>query len=223
MGLVNPPVRKRKPPVPATWKRLDALLAKHAPAVRKSLRSPSKRRAIAELEKTIKRSLPDDVKASLVCHDGQSDVGGGCVFGYRLLPVESIVAYWELSRGRDEDAVPNKRIRSFPNGAVQHCESHPGWIPLVADWNGNYIGVDLAPNLDGQRGQVIVFGRDESYHYVLSATWGEFLANYADDLRDGNFKVALEDGSDIPEFYYYLGGGDPIQAIGNSLMDREKT
>lgn len=218
MGLVNPPVRKRKPPVPATWKRLDALLAKLAPAVRKSLRSPSKKRAITDLEKKIKRFLPDDVRASLACHDGQADVGGGCVFGYRLLPVKCIVAYWELSRGHDGDAVPNKRIRSSPNGAVQYCESHPGWIPLVADWNGNYIGVDLVPNLDGQRGQVIVFGRDESNHCVLAATWGEFLANYADDLSDGNFEVNLKDSSDIPEFYYHLGDGDTVQAIGNSRM-----
>jgi cell wall assembly regulator SMI1 len=201
---------------------LDVLLAKLAPTVRKSLRPPSKKRAITELEKTIKRSLPEEVKASLACHDGQTEVSGGCVFGYRLLPVESIVAYWELSRGHDGDAVPIKRIRSIPNGAVQHCESHPGWIPLVSDWNANYICVDLAPNLDGQRGQVIVFGRD-SYHYVLAATWGEFLANYADDLRDGYFEVTLEDGSDVPEFCYHLGGGDTIQAIVNSLRVRKKT
>lgn len=223
MGLVNPPPRKRKPSVSATWKRLDTLLAKLAPPVYKALQRPSKIRPIAELEKTIGRSLPDDVKDSLLCHDGQADKAGGCIFGNRLLSVDDIAACWELNRGHEHDAVPQKRIRSFPAGAVQVCESHPGWVPLSADWTGNYIGVDLAPNLDGVRGQVIVFGKDESYHYVLAPTWGEFLANYADDLRDGNFEIIFEDSSEIPEFRYHQARGDAIQAIGNSLMAQEET
>jgi hypothetical protein len=42
-----------------------------------------------------------------------------------------------------------------------------GWIPLLSDWEGNHIGVDLEPGPSGKVGQVINFGRDEEEKYVL--------------------------------------------------------
>ncbi|KAK4051438.1 Cell wall assembly regulator [Microbotryomycetes sp. JL201] len=82
---------------------------------------------------------------------------------------------------------------SFPPGWVRAKYSHPGWLPLLTDRCGNYIGVDLDPpppssshsrtsstssttsakdgsirsRSYGQPGQVIAFGREIDQKVVL--------------------------------------------------------
>lgn len=82
---------------------------------------------------------------------------------------------------------------SFPDGWVRKRYSHPGWLPLLTDRCGNYIGVDLDPpppssasspsssasfpaapgapaakaRTYGQPGQVIAFGREIDDKVVL--------------------------------------------------------
>lgn len=83
----------------------------------------------------------------------------------------------------------------FPTGWVRPVYSHPGWLPLITDHAGNYIGVDLDPpppdfatssaagpsssphrpsnsvssssRSYGQPGQVIAFGREIDEKTVL--------------------------------------------------------
>jgi cell wall assembly regulator SMI1 len=213
MGLVRPGRRARPANVKTVWRQLDRLFQKLAPGLKRTLATGARRRALSDLEKTIRRSVPQDVQESLLCHNGQKDGVPGCIFGNRLLPVADVIEFWKGSRGHDADAVPDVRIRSFPSGAVQLCQSHPGWLPLAADWNGNFIGVDLAPDLAGTRGQVIVFGRSESQHFVLASSWAEFLAEYADDVDHGRFEFLEHDGPDDVEIRYHEEQGDVIRAI----------
>ena len=42
------------------------------------------------------------------------------------------------------------RQDSVPQGAVQRAYAHPAWIPLVRDWGGNNLAVDLAPGARNQ-------------------------------------------------------------------------
>jgi len=46
---------------------------------------------------------------------------------------------------------------------------------LISDLGGNYIGIDLDPDTNGIKGQVIIFGRDEEDMIVLANSWDEFL------------------------------------------------
>lgn len=75
---------------------------------------------------------------------------------------------------------------SFPVDTVQNVYAHPGWIPLAKDQDGNNIAVDLAPGPKGRVGQVILFGRDFDTKFVVSPSWGDFLAQFAADLESGN-------------------------------------
>lgn len=75
---------------------------------------------------------------------------------------------------------------SCPPEAVKPVYAHPGWIPLAKDFNGNNIAVDLSPGPKGRVGQVILFGRDFDTKYVVSPSWGDFLAQFAADLESGN-------------------------------------
>jgi cell wall assembly regulator SMI1 len=81
------------------------------------------------------------------------------------------------------------RQDSQPSGAIQKVYAHPSWIPLVRDWGGNNLAVDLAPGPTGKWGQVILFGRDYDCKYVVARSWSAFLATVADDLNSGKWFV----------------------------------
>lgn len=101
-------------------------------------------------------------------------------------------------------------MRSCPKGWIRTRYSHPGWLPLLTDRAGNYVGVDLDPPLPmqfkgkeglqgsedqegyGIAGQVIAFGREIDEKVVLfpgdsAGGWGRFLAGFVDDLERGEF------------------------------------
>jgi len=79
-----------------------------------------------------------------------------------------------------------------PHGAVQKAYAHPAWIPLVRDWGGNNLAVDLSPGPTGHWGQVILFGRDYDTKYVVAKSWAAFLAIVADDLNSGKWFIDEE-------------------------------
>ncbi|KAI1404534.1 cell wall assembly and cell proliferation coordinating protein [Hypoxylon fuscum] len=81
------------------------------------------------------------------------------------------------------------RQDSVPQGAVQRAYAHPGWIPLVRDWGGNNLAVDLAPGPTGTWGQIILFGRDYDTKYVVAKSWAHFLAMVADDMNSAKWYV----------------------------------
>ncbi|KAE8450092.1 hypothetical protein EG329_006873 [Mollisiaceae sp. DMI_Dod_QoI] len=81
------------------------------------------------------------------------------------------------------------RQDSQPPNAIQKVYAHPAWIPLVRDWGGNNLAVDLAPGPAGKWGQVILFGRDYDCKYVIARSWSDFLAKVADDLNSGKWFV----------------------------------
>ncbi|BGP25287.1 glucan synthesis regulatory protein [Rhodotorula toruloides] len=113
---------------------------------------------------------------------------------------------------QDEPGVSMKGMSSFPDGWVRKRYSHPGWLPLLTDRCGNYIGVDLDPpppssasgptsptapgapgssaRTYGQPGQVIAFGREVDEKVVLfpgdgPGGWARFLAAFVEDLEKG--------------------------------------
>lgn len=186
--------RKRKPSVKSTWARIDKWLSKHLPNVQKSLNRGATKRQIKDFETLTRRVLPDDVKESLLIHNGQADVTTGVIFGLQLMPLDQMAGSWECVRPFEEDGSESSRVKSLPKGAVQRCENHPGWIPMTHDWSGSHIGIDTAQGITGNWGQVINFGRSEYTHVAISSSWRDFLADFMDELANENFN--LEDTGD---------------------------
>ncbi|KAI3396104.1 hypothetical protein diail_435 [Diaporthe ilicicola] len=81
------------------------------------------------------------------------------------------------------------RQESVPADTIRKAYAHPAWIPLVRDWGGNNLAVDLAPGPKGNWGQIILFGRDYDTKYVVARSWGHFLATVADDLNSGKWFI----------------------------------
>ena len=111
-------------------------------------------------------------------------------------------------------------MKSIPEGYVRKEYSCKGWLPLVTDRAGNYLGVDLSPGDGGTFGQVIVFGRDFDTKVVMwrgegEGGWGRWLAGVVDELENGEgYELGNEgggsDGSEDEvgyESYFYSSNG----------------
>ncbi|KAK3326568.1 hypothetical protein B0H66DRAFT_164986 [Apodospora peruviana] len=101
-------------------------------------------------------------------------------------PVSPSNPHWRQDLLARQDCVPP--------GAVQRAYAHPAWIPLVRDWGGNNLAVDLAPGPTGTWGQIILFGRDYDTKYVVARSWSALLSIVADDLSSGRWFVDEETG-----------------------------
>jgi len=66
-------------------------------------------------------------------------------------------------------------FESFPNKSVRLKYFHYKWLPIFTDGGGNFIGMDLDPDNNGKKGQIIIFGRDEKTLAVLSKDLNSFL------------------------------------------------
>lgn len=89
-----------------------------------------------------------------------------------------------------------ERQDAVPLGAVHRAYAHPAWIPLVRDWGGNNLAIDLAPGPTGTWGQVILFGRDYDTKYVVAPSWAAFMAVVADDLNSAKWYID-EDSNEL--------------------------
>ncbi|KEY73373.1 hypothetical protein S7711_01486 [Stachybotrys chartarum IBT 7711] len=229
------------PPVSHSWKRIDTWAEDNYPELFDQLCDGATANDLNDLEHQLDCSLPQDVRQSLMVHDGQERGGTptGIIFGSMLLDCEEIVQEWDTWRRVNHQflldapvAKPSAPSRAFggssseasssrqrpssssssnpgewrqnllakqdsvPPHAIQRAYAHPAWIPLVRDWGGNNLAVDLAPGPKGQWGQVIMFGRDYDTKYVVARSWGAFLAVVADDLNSGKWYVD-EDNNEL--------------------------
>ncbi|KAG7119575.1 Glucan synthesis regulatory protein like [Verticillium longisporum] len=193
------------PPVAHSWRKIDAWAEDNYPELFDQLCEGATNNDLNELEHMLDCTLPQDVRESLMIHDGQERWGTptGIIFGSMLLDCEELVQEWETWRKVNQQylldtsvvkpAVPSKalggsssqassskaapspaagannpawrqdlreRQESVPPNSVQKAYAHPAWIPLVRDWGGNNLAVDLAPGPGGKWGQIILFGRD---------------------------------------------------------------
>lgn len=224
------------PPVRHSWRRIDAWAEENYPELFDQLCEGATVNDLNDLEHQLDHSLPQDVRESLMAHDGQERGGNptGIIFGSMLMDCEEIVQEWETWRkvnhqfmleaaasrppmphrpaGSSEASSSKQRPSSsssshhsgewrqsllskqdcVPPNSVQKAYAHSGWIPLVRDWGGNNLAVDLEPGPAGHWGQIILFGRDYDTKYVVARSWSAFLALVADDLNSGKWYVDEE-------------------------------
>ncbi|KAI0362341.1 hypothetical protein OH77DRAFT_1416588 [Trametes cingulata] len=221
------------PPLSNTWNRLRQWLEREYPELGDTLNYGILPQDLAQIEMAFGFSLPAPVRESYLCVDGQEpESAAGCseglFFGLTLLPLEDVLEEWRFWREVDDDpatgANPALRelMQSIPPGWVRREYSCRGWIPLVADKAGNYLGIDMNPGEGGAVGQVIVFGRDFDTKVVMwrgdgPAGWAKFLAGFVEDLESGEgFELGSgADGSEGSEdsvgynsyFFDGVGGG----------------
>ncbi|KAI0302124.1 hypothetical protein BC826DRAFT_987373 [Russula brevipes] len=211
--LTPPP---QYPPLEQTWSRIRTWLSAEYPELGDTLNYGMLPQDLANIEMQFGFSLPQVIRESYLVVDGQEpESSAGCseglFFGLHLLPLDEVLDEWRFWREVDDD--PNtgahSRLREFmqsiPPGWIRREYSQRGWIPLISDKTGNYVGVDLNPGEGGSLGQVIVFGRDFDTKVVLwrgdgPAGWACWLASFAEELESGEgFELGVSNESEGSE------------------------
>ena len=168
------------------WRRLDQAL-KTFKRPRAATLAPGAGKALLDkFIKTTGLSLPDEVRSYWAVHNGETGADFGLAAGFHFLSVSEAkksLLDWAGARkilGKDLKSM-DRDSRSHPPGAIQKKYSLAGWLPLLWDWEGNHIGVDLDPGPAGTIGQVINFGRDEEDKYVLFPSVVELVEWFASE------------------------------------------
>ncbi|PWN54016.1 hypothetical protein IE53DRAFT_59816 [Violaceomyces palustris] len=219
------------PPLRHTWNRIRGWCEKTYVEVGDTLNWPATEQALNDLEMTIGFTLPSSVRESYLCCDGQElesnqSCQDGLFFGLPLLSLEQVAEEWKFWRAVDEDpntgANPEVKalMSSCPHKWIRPEYSCRGWIPLITDHSGNYIGVDLSPHPSGggSPGQVIIFGRDFDTKVVVwrgegEGGWGRFMQSFAEELENGEIwcleepSSGSEDEEDAIGYESYFSGG----------------
>ncbi|KAH9934696.1 uncharacterized protein B0H18DRAFT_1114566 [Fomitopsis serialis] len=221
------------PPLSHTWDRLRQWLSREYPELGDTLNYGILPLDLQQIEMALGMRLPAAVRDSYLCVDGQeAESAAGCseglFFGLTLLPMEDVLEEWRFWREIDDDPSTgaNPRLKevmqSIPPKWVKREYTCKGWLPLITDKGGNYLGIDMTPDEEGKSGQVIVFGRDFDTKIVMfrgegEGGWGKWLAGFVDDLESGEgYELgSTNDGSDGSEdsvgyesyFFDGVGGG----------------
>ncbi|ORY31947.1 hypothetical protein BCR39DRAFT_493271 [Naematelia encephala] len=216
------------PPLSHTFHRLRNALADSFPELLETLNSPVDPSLLASFEAELGCPLPPPVRDSFLIADGQDlesassiSGSGGIFFGLHLLPLEEVMREWSFWRQAEDDPTAGQNpavlatMASVPPHWIKGLYACRGWLPLLSDRTGNYVGVDLDPGQGGSWGQVIVFGRDFDRKCVLwrgegEGGWGKWLASFVDELESGEGweadKASSSDEDEDAGYGSYNGG-----------------
>jgi cell wall assembly regulator SMI1 len=156
------------------WQRIDQWLATHAPRILEELNPGASEADLAEAEAALGFALPPDFKAFYRAHNGGGNSLLGLLehMGEGFFSLKNVVASrWqnELSCAADPaDFVTNPERKPPP---VQPVMYHPGWVIFAASaGNGTYqLGLDLAPAMGGQVGQILLHEIDVGPTLVIAS------------------------------------------------------
>jgi cell wall assembly regulator SMI1 len=163
------------------WKRIEKSLRDVAPAALGTLSAGASAKVIGSAEKALGITFPQEVIESYRVHDGQSDAAPELFDGWRLLPMDRVVAEWTVwkklldggeFKGRQSDAAPH-HVSDWWN---------PAWIPLTSNGAGDHHCLDLAPGRGGRSGQIIQMQHDGPERALVADSFRQWLADRAEEL-----------------------------------------
>lgn len=172
-------------PMREIWARIEAWLEANVPSGASVLSTGAADEEIADTERFLGVSFPEDFRASLRLHDGQCG-GPWLMWGCDLLSLAGIREQWSvwkdlLDRGTFKD------VQCDSDGRVVKNWWHERWVPLTHDGSGNHHCLDLNPGPDGLAGQIIEMWHDDPERPVVAPSYRAWLAAFADALEAGEY------------------------------------
>ncbi|MFI5683171.1 SMI1/KNR4 family protein [Streptomyces sp. NPDC051636] len=199
------------PAVEDSWARIEAWLARHAPASHARLRPPASVSDIEAAERTLGVGFHPDLKESLRCHDGVDLQQGAPTLAYYGPPssVADIVDSTRFLRGIGADVEPDDVLDEDDEDYDELATYwHHDWllITLGIGWqssDGLFLSCRPGPNW-GRPGR---YFDEDIPSFTAWPSLRHVLADYAD---------ALENGTTFD-------GRTPLAVDGVLLWDDEKT
>jgi cell wall assembly regulator SMI1 len=158
-------------PRPETRDEVFAGVEARASAVGVVLQKGVTKTALKAAEAALGVTLPDDVRAWFLRHDGAK---GEAIRGEELLGLRHVVSQWKIWQGLlDKGTFADNR--SKPARGVRPDWWNARWIPLTYDGAGNHDCLDLDPAKGGNVGQVIRMWHDDDPRPRVAPTFLDWL------------------------------------------------
>lgn len=184
----GPRIPGMTPDLAPVFERLEHWLAQHAPQIHAELEEGASDADLDALELATGHKLPAAYRALYRRH-----MYWGQTFPLDHVPLGHVLHEWLVWQELEAEFQETQGHASHPTGAITPQYINLGWIPLLKDWGGNSVGVDLRPGPGGVSGQVITFGRDENAKYVLAGSLEDFLTEYLRRLEAGRVTIYFPD------------------------------
>jgi cell wall assembly regulator SMI1 len=185
------------------WHRLEAWLEKEYPEMLADLNPGCNQEQLINVEKEIGVQLPESVKNFYLIHDGQkSENYIGIFYDVAFLPLDRMIREWrtwsEIIDDYGEEGMRTEfdefQVSLMPD-KVKAKYANKKWVPFAVIWDSRYLGLDFDPEVNGNAGQVINFGREEEQKSVIADSFEAFIDWYLNELERGNYLIGYyEDG-----------------------------
>ncbi len=176
-----------------TERRLDEWLdwaQSNRRRLRFKLRAPASEEKLAELESLIGSALPFDLKAMYRRFDGEEQDSFGLFYGHPVMSVDEVIGEVVNCIDRIDAGLIDPLVdtySSLPPGMATTSPVSASQVPVVKDYGGNFLGVDLSPPAAGSWGQVTTFGSDDFVRLQVSPSWSAMIGWLLEALQDGLF------------------------------------
>jgi cell wall assembly regulator SMI1 len=175
------------------WRQLTEALARVDPMIVDDLYPAADDAAIQRLRAELIVPLPAEMEALYRVNNGEA-VGLGRKSAVELFwvseptNVHGRVGYYFMPIDGIDGVITAFRQLPASGGAWEehHGPVRPAsdrWIPFAKDFGGNFLCIDLDPDVGGTPGQVIELVFDESRRQVVSSSLEEFLAGLLSHTR----------------------------------------
>lgn len=162
--------------VNAIWDRIEKWFAENRPS--EELPAGAAPADIVSLETHLGRAIPEELKTSLLRHNGLENISKG-----QLLTAEEIKEEWNTWAGVED--LDELESLNEPNEYIQSCFFDKAWIPIDADGGGNGHLIDLNPGPKGTVGQVVFLCHETGGEGPVYPDYATYLESVAKELEAG--------------------------------------
>ncbi|CAH8715352.1 SMI1/KNR4 family protein [Paenibacillus melissococcoides] len=145
---------------------ITELLREELPELAASLHPPATEMELRQAEEELGFPLPAELRELYRIHNGESEAGPGLFFGLPFLSLDSMLTEWRIWAELEEEYAWEGEHFSVPAAWIKERYINRYWLPISKDWGGNHLGIDLDPDEQGRKGQVINYGRDSRVHFL---------------------------------------------------------
>jgi len=176
-----------------SWQRIEQWLQANAPDIGADLAPGASDATLAAAAAAFGAALPDEMADSYRIHDGARG-GAAPLFGdWRLLTLANAIKAWkQITRDNEDLDDAADEVEDVAAPQIGPAWWNPAWIPVASNSSGDYLCVDLAPAAAGTRGQIISYYHAEPRRELVATGFAQWLADFADDLERGAYRVEDE-------------------------------
>lgn len=170
------------------WLRYTGWLKNKLPEYYELLNPGIPEHGIRNFEDSIGFSLPTEFHTLYQINNGNKrGFGLGAFMGFDFLSLEDVLETHENWKTYENNLVGS----SLPEKHIKIQYTNPKWIPIFADFGGNYIAVDLDPDEHGISGQIINIGRDQYEKFVIAESLLGLLKFIASKIESGECDASI--------------------------------